>query len=66
VSFGAHAQQLAGQAGLLLGWRPDAFWRSTPDELATAFAALLPTMMDTADPPSAEMVQRLKEIHPDG
>nr|WP_221214296.1 phage tail assembly chaperone [Sphingobium fontiphilum] len=30
---------MAGVAGLLLGWRPDEYWRATPDELAAVMEA---------------------------
>lgn len=36
--FAATARQLAGQAALLLGWRPAEFWAATPAELAAIFA----------------------------
>jgi len=38
--FAAAAARLAGLAGLLLGWAPEAFWRATPAELRTALEAL--------------------------
>ncbi|MET0360728.1 MAG: phage tail assembly chaperone [Sphingobium sp.] len=34
MSFSEDAVRLAGVAGMLLGWRPDEFWRATPAELA--------------------------------
>ena len=37
--FGEAAARLAGVAGWLLGWRPDEFWRATPDELACVLKA---------------------------
>jgi uncharacterized phage protein (TIGR02216 family) len=40
ATFGAAATRLAGAAGLLLGWRPDEFWRATPAELAAVFTAM--------------------------
>jgi len=40
AEFAAAAARLAGVAGLLLGWSPDAFWRATPAELRTALEAL--------------------------
>lgn len=40
MRFGEAARRLAGQAGVLLGWRPDAFWRATPAELAAVLEAL--------------------------
>ena len=36
MTFGQRASELAGFATSLLGWRPDEFWKSTPDELAAA------------------------------
>jgi uncharacterized phage protein (TIGR02216 family) len=38
--FAPAAARLAGLAGLLLGWAPDAFWRATPAELRAALEAL--------------------------
>lgn len=60
--FAATARQLAGMSALLLGWRPDAFWAATPDELATCLSALTP------DPivPQPDQLARLMEMHPDG
>jgi uncharacterized phage protein (TIGR02216 family) len=34
------AARLAGVAGVLLGWSPDAFWRATPAELRAVLEAL--------------------------
>jgi hypothetical protein len=39
VSFSVGAGRLAGVAAWLLGWRPDEFWRATPDELSAVMAA---------------------------
>lgn len=38
--FSTAAGRLAGVAAWLLGWRPDEFWRATPDELAAVMAAV--------------------------
>lgn len=38
-AFAEGAVRLAGVAGLLLGWRPDEYWRATPDELAAVMQA---------------------------
>jgi uncharacterized phage protein (TIGR02216 family) len=38
--FARGAARLAGLAGLLPGWSPDAFWRTTPAELRAALEAL--------------------------
>jgi len=64
MSFAQVARRLAGQAGLLLGWRPDEFWRSTPDELADAFGALCGGAVDA--PLDRGALDRLRERHPDG
>jgi uncharacterized phage protein (TIGR02216 family) len=37
--FGGGAARLAGVAGWLLGWRPETFWRATPQELACVLRA---------------------------
>lgn len=66
MSFTEDARRLAGQAGLLLGWRPDEFWRATPDELETALGALAAAMPEGATPPDRATLARLKEMHPDG
>ena len=66
MSFTEVARRLAGQAGLLLGWQPDAFWRATPDELETALSALAAVAGGTDDPVSPDRLARLKEMYPDG
>ncbi|MBO9574504.1 MAG: phage tail assembly chaperone [Sphingobium sp.] len=66
MSFGDAARRLAGQAGLLLGWRPDEFWRATPDELETALGTFAEAMNDGAAPLDRAQLARLKEMHPDG
>ena len=38
--FSEAAGKLAGLAGLLLGWRPDEFWRATPAELGAVLGAM--------------------------
>lgn len=66
MSFADSARRLAGQSGLLLGWRPDEFWRATPDELETALGALAAMIPESAVPPDHATLARLKEMHPDG
>ena len=61
--FGDAAARLAGFAGAVLGWSPDAFWRATPAELATVVAALTGGQVAPAD---AGLVARLREVFPDG
>lgn len=39
-AFGASAARLGGQAALLLGWMPHAFWAATPEEMATVLSAM--------------------------
>lgn len=60
--FDRKAALLAGQAGLLLGWRPQDFWAATPEDLAIALGALRPSESDIVD---ATLVARLKEQFPD-
>lgn len=50
-------------AAILLGWRPDEFWRSTPAELATVLAAMTG---GNAAPVTRDELARLKERFPDG
>jgi uncharacterized phage protein (TIGR02216 family) len=40
AEFAEAARRLAGLAGVLLGWRPDDFWKATPAEMAAVLAAL--------------------------
>jgi hypothetical protein len=66
MSFAETARALAGQAGLLLGWRPDDFWQATPDELETALGALAGvTGGGDAAPIDATLLARLRALHPD-
>ena len=62
-TFADAAVRLAGLAGVMFGWRPDEFWRATPDELAALMRALLPR---EATPPDAGAIARLMEAYPDG
>lgn len=62
-AFGEAALRLAGMTGLLLGWRPDEFWRATPAELETVLRAAAPAAAAAA---SGEDLARLREMFPDG
>ena len=55
--------RLAGLAAVAFGWRPDEFWRATPDELAAPLRALAP---EGEAPPDAGLIARLQEAYPDG
>ena len=61
--FAHAAVRLAGLAGVLFGWRPDEFWRATPDELAALTRALAG---EATAPPDAGELARLMEAYPDG
>jgi len=63
-SFAHNAARLAGMAGVVLGWRPDDFWRATPAELASVIAALHGEA--SLAPPARAEIDRLMEIFPDG
>jgi hypothetical protein len=63
-AFAPGAVRLAGVAGALLGWSPDAFWRATPDELAAVVRALAGD--DGVAPVDATTLARLREADPDG
>lgn len=62
--FSESAGRLAGFAGAVLGWSPDAFWRATPAELASVVAAIAGEGGDA--PPDPATLARLKEAFPDG
>ena len=59
--FGETAAQLSGVAAMLLGWRPEEFWNSTPAELALA---LSPPSGD-AEPVDPIRIDELKRRFPD-
>ena len=61
--FADCAARLGGLSGVLLGWRPDDFWRATPAELTLIIAALVP---DTATAPDRALIVTLQEQFPDG
>lgn len=61
--FARAARQLSGVTVLLLGWKLDEFWRSTPDELAAIFEHLESERPDAMTPGD---LGRLREMHPDG
>ena len=62
--FADAATRLAGVAGAVLGWSPDAFWRATPVELAGVLAVL--TGRDSAiDLPGRAMLAKLQAQFPD-
>ena len=65
AGFADTAARLAGVAAVLLGWRPDEFWRATPEELAGVLAALAGD--GGADAPvDGAVVERLRAMFPDG
>ncbi len=61
--FADNARRLAGYAGAVLHWPPDAFWAATPDELAAIFEVLAG---DVPVPSGAAEIARLMEVFPDG
>jgi uncharacterized phage protein (TIGR02216 family) len=60
--FSESAARLAGLAGVLLGWRPDEFWRATPAELGAVLGA---AAVQDGDAASREDVERLMQRFPD-
>lgn len=67
MSFMENARRLAGQAGLLLDWRPDEFWRATPDELGDALGALRALCgREEPAPLDRAALAALMEMNPDG
>ena len=65
VTFAERAGRLAGVAGAVLGWSPDAFWRATPAEMAAVVAALTGAAGGES-PPDADVIARMREAFPDG
>jgi hypothetical protein len=63
--FAAGAGRLAGVAAWLLGWRPDEFWRATPDELAAVMTAARGEA-NAVEGIDGEVLARLKGLFPDG
>ncbi|HEY0147565.1 MAG TPA: phage tail assembly chaperone [Allosphingosinicella sp.] len=61
--FAEGAKRLAGLSGALLGWRPDEFWRATPEELHAVLKTLVP---DGQAGVSAAELERLRAQFPDG
>lgn len=57
------ASRLAGLAGILIGWRPQDFWRATPAELAAVLGAMEPASDGAM---SAKDLAALMEQFPDG
>jgi len=53
---------LAALAAQALGWPPEAFWRATPAELATALGPVTPTAQGMARGDLESMMER----DPDG
>ncbi|PAX07008.1 phage tail assembly chaperone [Sphingomonas lenta] len=68
-AFAPAAVRLAGLAGALLGWSPEAFWRATPAELGAVVRALARNGAEEAEdaaPPDARLIARMREEFPDG
>ena len=64
-SFAPSAVRLAGLAGAVLGWSPDAFWGATPAELGAVLGVLGGGGEDGA-PPDPGTLARLRGMWPDG
>ena len=60
--FAAEATLLCGQCALLLGWRPNEFWASTPADLACVLSAL---NSHSDDPVDSACVAQMMELFPD-
>lgn len=60
-SFAAAAARLAGQAGVMFGWSPEAFWRATPAELGALVAALAGDAAPAAPIDLAAMMERFPD-----
>lgn len=62
-TFATVARRLAGLAGVMWGWSPDAFWRATPDELAALVEAVAG---EPGEPADGGVLARLREQYQDG
>ncbi len=62
VRFGDAARRACHGAALILGWRPDDFWRATPAELMTCLGQDQPAADGHAD---AFLLARMMEQFPD-
>ena len=62
-TFATVARRLAGLAGVMWGWSPDAFWRATPDEMAALVEAVAG---ERGEPADGGVLARLREQYPDG
>ncbi len=65
MTFADAAGRLAGMAGAVLGWSPDAFWRATPAELGAVVRAIAGEA-GAGEPPDAGLIARMREAFPDG
>ena len=61
--FAETARTLAGLSAWALGWRPEEFWRATPDELVAALNGPAPA---AAAAPDREAIASLQAMFPDG
>ena len=65
--FAETAARLAGLAGWLLGWGPDAFWAATPAELGAVLrVAAGQDAGEAGGAPDRDTLARLMEMFPDG
>ena len=65
TTFTDTASRLAGLTALILGWRPEEFWRATPAELAGILRAASGTDGE-GEGIDAAAVARMMEVWPDG
>jgi hypothetical protein len=67
-AFAATALRLSGLAMAITGWRPDDFWRATPQELESLLGGLHAALPPAAASGPATMtdLQKMQEHFPDG
>ncbi len=63
MKFGDAAQRAAYVAAVMLSWRPNEFWASTPAELVTALGL---DQQAVSPPASAQLLRQMMEQFPDG
>lgn len=66
--FGVVALRWMGEAALILGWRPEEFWRATPAEFWSVLAAMAGRGADGGGETgwSAARLGAMMEAFPDG
>ncbi|WP_239807014.1 phage tail assembly chaperone [Croceicoccus hydrothermalis] len=60
-TFTSVAERLCGHSAMLLGWRPEEFWETTPAELACILTAMRSPETGAVAPLARGEMQRMME-----